>query len=71
MSNTVVNQSPKNVTSFDGPTLVRFQDATRFLWGDDESQHVNDYIYGRNARIGCVVFTLRPRGFCRAAEHHH
>jgi len=58
-----MDQAPKNVVNYEGPTLVRFQDATRFLWGDDESQHVNDYIYGKNARIGCVVFTLRPGKF--------
>lgn len=67
MSKSVADQSPKNVAEYDGPTKVSFQDATRFLWGDEEAQYVNDYIYGKNARIGCVVFTLRPRGFFKVS----
>jgi len=68
MNAKTVDQAPKNVTVYQGPTLVRFHQATRFLWGDDESQHVNDYIYGKNERIGCVVFTLRPGGFFKVSS---
>ena len=27
-------QAPKNVVKFDKPTLVRRENAVRFLWGD-------------------------------------
>ena len=58
--------APKNVTRFDGPTLVRFAEATRFLWGGgEESGEVNDYVYGKNARIDCTIFTLSPGRFFR------
>ena len=30
-------QAPKNVVTFDKPTLVRRSEAVRFLWGDDDS----------------------------------
>ncbi len=56
----MAEQAPRSVTLFDGPTLVRWQEATRFLWGDAESGEVNDLIYGRNSRIGCTVFSLAP-----------
>lgn len=64
----MAEQAPKNVTVYDRPTLTRFSEATRFLWGDDESQYVNDYIYGKNERMGCVVFTLRPGGFFKVSS---
>ena len=39
--------------------------CARILWGDEESGEVNDYIYGKNARIGCTIFTLSPGRFFR------
>jgi len=42
------------------PTLMRKSDATRFLWGDDESHHVSDLVYGRGERISALTFSLRP-----------
>lgn len=52
--------APKGVANFDGPTIVRYQNATRFLWGDDQSGKVADIIYGRNERIASMVYKLRP-----------
>lgn len=56
-------QAPKGVRLFAAePMLVRYQDAVRFLWGDEESGQVNDIIYGRGERISCLLFTLPPGG---------
>lgn len=40
--------------------VVRRSEATRFLWGDEESGQVSDLIYGRGERISAVIFTLGP-----------
>ncbi len=45
---------------FREPTLVRQVEATRFLWGDEESGQVSDLIYGRGERLSAVIFTLGP-----------
>jgi mannose-6-phosphate isomerase-like protein (cupin superfamily) len=45
---------------FRGPALVRQAEATRFLWGDEESGQVSDLIYGRGEQISAVIFTLGP-----------
>lgn len=63
VSKSAPKNAPRNVTAFHGPTLVRYHDATRFLWGDDTSREVADIIYGRNETIASMVFKLRP-GAC-------
>lgn len=60
--------APKDVANFDGPTLVRYQDATRFLWGDDQSRKVADIIYGRNETIASMVYKLRPGACFKASD---
>jgi quercetin dioxygenase-like cupin family protein len=42
------------------PMLVRQCEATRFLWGDEESGQVSDLIYGRGERISAVSYALGP-----------
>lgn len=54
--------APKNVTFFKGPTLVRYRDASRFLWGDPTSGEVADVIYGRNETLATLIYKLRPGG---------
>jgi oxalate decarboxylase/phosphoglucose isomerase-like protein (cupin superfamily) len=39
---------------------MRRGDATRFLWGDEESHQVSDLVYGRGERISALIFSLRP-----------
>ena len=60
--------APKGVVPFSGPTLVRYKDATRFLWGDRKSGEVADVIYGRNEVIGTLIYKLKPGGFFRSSE---
>lgn len=60
--------APRGVASFDQTKLVRHADATRFLWGDEQSGQVADVIYGRNQRIGALTFKLKPGGFFRSSD---
>jgi quercetin dioxygenase-like cupin family protein/uncharacterized cupin superfamily protein len=53
---------------FTKPTLVRHAEATRFLWGDEESRHVADLVYGRGDRISAVTFALSPGGYFKASK---
>lgn len=61
-------QAPKGVRHFEEPMLVRHAEATRFLWGDEESHHVSDLIYGRGDRISSVTFALSPGGYFKASK---
>lgn len=60
--------APKGVAAFDKAKVVRYGDATRFLWGDDASGQVADVIYGRNEKIGALTYRLKPGGFFRSSE---
>jgi mannose-6-phosphate isomerase-like protein (cupin superfamily) len=53
---------------FRGPVIVRQAEATRFLWGDEESGQVADLIYGRGERISAVVFSLGSGHWFGASE---
>jgi gentisate 1,2-dioxygenase len=65
MSNDQPIQKPKQVKELKGPTVVRYEEATRFLWGDEESGEVSDFIYGGGSRISSFMYTLRPGGSFR------
>lgn len=61
-------QAPKGTRYFKEPMLVRYAEATRFLWGDAESGQVSDVIYGRGDRIASLVFSLAPGGWFKASK---
>lgn len=61
-------QAPKDVRYFKEPMLVRYHEATRFLWGDEESQQVSDIIYGRGDRIASLTFSLAPGGYFKSSK---
>lgn len=61
-------QAPRNVVKFDRPTLVRRQDAVRFLWGDPKAHFVPDLIYGRGERIAGLIFKLAPGEYFRTSD---
>jgi len=46
--------------TFDGPTHVRYGDATLHLWGDEGSGEVADWIYVSSDKIHHLVFGLAP-----------
>jgi quercetin dioxygenase-like cupin family protein len=53
---------PSPRPDFAGPTLIRYQDAVRHLWGDDESGRVADWIYLSNHALHVIVFSLPVGG---------
>jgi len=61
-------QAPKNVIKFDKPTLVRRENAVRFLWGDPKAHFVPDLIYGRGERIAGLIFKLAPGEYFRTSD---
>jgi phosphoglycolate phosphatase-like HAD superfamily hydrolase len=61
-------QDPRSPRYFKEPALVPHTEAVRFLWGDDESRHLADLVYGRGHRISSVTFTLSPGGYFRASR---
>jgi mannose-6-phosphate isomerase-like protein (cupin superfamily) len=61
-------QAPKNVVKFDKPTLVRREDAVRFLWGDPKAHFVPDLIYGRGERVAGLIFKLAPGEYFRTSD---
>lgn len=63
-----VKNAPKGVNQLKGPTIVRYRDAARFLWGDEKSGQVADVIYGRNETISSLIFKLRPGGFFKSSD---
>ena len=68
MSKTETVQAPKGVRYFKDAMLVRYGEATRFLWGDEESQQVSDIIYGRGDRIASLTFSLAPGGYFKSSK---
>ena len=68
MSDTAPKNAPKGLKPWSGPTLVRYQEAARFLWGDEKSGMVADVIYGRNDVIGTLIYKLKPGGYFRSSD---
>lgn len=68
MNDSAPTNAPKGVAAFDKPQLVRYQEASRFLWGDAQSGQVADVIYGRNSKISALIFKLKPGGFFRSSD---
>jgi gentisate 1,2-dioxygenase len=68
MSDAEPIQAPKGVRRFTEPTLVRYEEATRFLWGDEESHQVYDWIYGSGEHLSSLIFSLRPGEYFRYSK---
>ena len=47
-----------------------YEDATRFLWGDEESGQVADWIYASTDLIHMLVYALAPGGRCLHSDTH-
>lgn len=56
---------PSPRPTFDGPALIRYDQVTRHLWGDDGSGLVDDWIYVSSGSIHQLVFGLPPGGAFR------
>lgn len=68
MTKDAPKNAPRGASPFKGPTVVRYRDAARFLWGDAKSGEVADVVYGRNEVIGALVFKLKPGGYFRSSD---
>jgi mannose-6-phosphate isomerase-like protein (cupin superfamily) len=64
----VRQQAPRVVREFREPVVVRRSDATRFLWGDEESHLVSDLVYGRGLQISSLIYHLRPGEYFRGSS---
>jgi quercetin dioxygenase-like cupin family protein len=56
--------------TYDRPTLIRYDQVTRHIWGDEESGKVVDWIYVSSAKIHQLVFSLPFGGRFRHSENH-
>jgi gentisate 1,2-dioxygenase len=61
-------QAAKGVKPLVGPTLIRYEEATRFLWGDEESHQVSDWVYGGGARTSSFMYSLRPGEYFKSSK---
>jgi quercetin dioxygenase-like cupin family protein len=56
--------------TFDGPATIPYASAVRFLWGDDVSGEVSDWIYASTDLIHMLVWALPPGGRCLHSDTH-
>jgi quercetin dioxygenase-like cupin family protein len=56
--------------TFDGPAAIPYRTVTRYLWGDETSGEVSDWIYASTDRIHMLVFALPPGGRCLHSDTH-
>lgn len=56
--------------TFDGPATIPYSSAVRFLWGDDVSGEVSDWIYASTDLIHMLVWALPPGGKCLHSDTH-
>ncbi|MDA2928238.1 cupin domain-containing protein [Acidobacteria bacterium AH-259-G07] len=47
------------------PTLLRYNDVPRWLWGDEKSGQVADWLYTTSDKIHFIMFSLRPGAYWR------
>lgn len=60
--------TPSPRPTFDGPAAIPFEEATRHVWGDEESGKVDDWIYASTDKIHALVFGLPPGGAFRHSD---
>lgn len=56
--------------SFDMPTKIARDSVTQFLWGDEQSGLVADWIYASTDRVHMLVYGLPRDGACRHSPNH-
>ncbi len=52
------------------PTAIPYQNVIKFLWGDEESGHVADWIYASTDLIHMLVYAIPPAGQCLHSNEH-
>ena len=56
--------------TFDGPAAIPSSAAVRYLWGDDVSGEVSDWIYASTDLIHMLVWALPSGGKCLHSDTH-
>ena len=56
--------------TFDGPAAIPYATVTRYLWGDDGSGQVADWIYASTDKLHMLVYALPPGGKCLHSNAH-
>ena len=56
--------------TFDGPAAIPSSSAVRYLWGDDVSGEVSDWIYASTDLIHMLVWALPSGGKCLHSDAH-
>ena len=56
--------------TFDGPATIPYAEAVRYLWGDEVSGEVSDWIYASTDLIHMLVWALPPGGRCLHSDAH-
>jgi quercetin dioxygenase-like cupin family protein len=59
---------PSPRPTYEGPTVIRADEAVRHVWGDEEAGFVDDWIYVSSSRLHAIVFGLPPGGSFRHSE---
>jgi len=63
-----VGSSPR--PTYAGPTAIAYEQAARYLWGDDEAGRVSDWIYASTEKIHMLVYALPAGGACLHSDAH-
>ena len=56
--------------TFDEPTCITREAATRHIWGDPQSGEVADWIYVSSQYVHALVFELEPHGYFGHSPDH-
>lgn len=65
-----MSYSPSPRAQYDGPTLLRYENVARHMWGDETAGNVADWIYVSNTKIHQIVFGLPVGGFFRHSDSY-
>ncbi len=60
--------SPK--PNFSKPTHIRYSSMDTYLWGDEETGKVKDWIYVSNKSLHQIIFGMEPGGFFKHSNQY-
>ena len=60
--------SPK--PDFDIPTHIKYDLIEAYMWGDEETGKVKDWIYVSNSSLHQIIFGLDPRGNFKHSDQY-
>ena len=60
--------SPK--PDFDKPTHIKYELIEPYMWGDEETGEVKDWIYVSNLSLHQIIFGLDPKGNFKHSDQY-